>query len=276
MLPLTEFLVPATEALFPGFAAAQVQGTDPMQMAPKIAVALVMVLAPVAIVLSAAAGDVVMVLLGGQWAAATVPMAIFAATAIFAPIGCVCNTALVARGRVRANFIPIAVMMLPKVIVIWLAARTGSLAIVAAANVALLAIETSLFVIILHQQGVRLAEAAKGMLRGIVAIVATMGLLYETGLGWQLGTRPVLAAFLHGLGIGVLVCHLWCVADVAVVGERPAGGTRGVRHRPVAAGYRRAEETRAAFPRNVEAPHSHPLRIAIRRTHRRGRGRSAA
>jgi O-antigen/teichoic acid export membrane protein len=225
MLPLTEFLVPATEALFPGFAAAQVQGTDPMQMAPKIAVALVMVLAPVAIVLSAAAGDVVMVLLGGQWAAATVPMAIFAATAIFAPIGFVCNTALVARGRVRANFIPIAVMMLPKVIVIWLAARTGSLAIVAAANVALLAIETSLFVIILHQQGVRLAEAAKGMLRGIVAIVATMGLLYETGLGWQLGTRPVLAAFLHGLGIGVLVCAIYgaLLMLLWLVSGRPAG-----------------------------------------------------
>ena len=168
-----------------------------------------MVLAPVAIAFSAASGDVVTVLLGGQWNAAKPLMAIFAATTIFASIGFVCNTALVACGRVRANFIPIATMMLPKIIVTWLAARTGSLEIAAAANIVLLAIETSLFVIILRQQGVRLAEAAKGVLRTFVVIAATVGLLYETGVGWQLGVRPVRAAFLHGLGVGILVCSIY-------------------------------------------------------------------
>ncbi|MDR3534679.1 MAG: oligosaccharide flippase family protein, partial [Rhodopila sp.] len=225
MMPVSELLAPATEALFPGFAAAQAQGTDPLQTAPKIAVALMAVLAPVAIAFSAASGDVVTVLLGGQWNAAKPLMAIFAVSTIFASIGFVCNTALVARGRVRANFIPVAVMMAPKIIVTWLAARTGSLEIAVAANVALLAVETSLFVVILWRQGVRLAEAAKGKLRTFVVIAATVGLLYETGVGWQPAARPVLAAFFHGLGVGILVCSIYgaLLMLLWLTSGRPAG-----------------------------------------------------
>ena len=224
-LPATELLIPATDALFPGFAAAQARGTDALQMAPKVAVALAMVFAPMAIVLSAAAGDVVAVLLGGQWKAVQPLMAIFAAVTVFSPITFVGSTVLVARGLVRSNFIPVAAMMVPKVIVTCLAAKTGKLEIVALCNVALVAVECGLFAIILRREGARLAEAAKSMLRVLAVAGATVGLLYEAGIGWQSGARPVLDSFLHGLGIGALVCSIYgsLLILLWLMTGRPAG-----------------------------------------------------
>ena len=225
LLPVTELLAPAAEALFPGFAAAQARGTDSLQMAPKVAVALIMVFAPMAIILSAAAGDVVAVLLGGQWNAVQPLMAIFAAATVIAPLGYVGSTALVARGRVRSNFIPVAAMMAPKIIVTYLAAKTGRLEIVVFFSVVLVVIECSLFAIILQREGVRLAEAVKSILRVLAATGVTVGLLYEMGIGWQPGAGPVLDSFLHGLGIGGIVCSIYAalLALLWLASGRPAG-----------------------------------------------------
>jgi O-antigen/teichoic acid export membrane protein len=225
LLPVSELLAPATDALFPGFAAAHAQGTDSLQAAPKVAVALAMVFAPMAIILSAAAGDVVKVLLGGQWQAAQPLMAILAAITVFSPIGYVGSTALVARGLVRSNFVPIAIMVLPKIVVTYLAARTGRLEIVAFCNLVLSVIECSVIAVVLRRAGARLAEAAKGMLRVLAVVGATVLLLYETGIGWQPGTRAVLAAFFHGLGIGAVVGSIYAalLALLWLASGRPAG-----------------------------------------------------
>ena len=239
LLPVSELLTPAVDALFPAFAAAQAQGTDSLQTAPKVAVALIMIFAPMAIVLSAASGDVVTVLLGAQWQAAWPLMAIVAAMNIFSPISFVGNTVLVARGRVRSNFIPVASMVGPKVIVVCLAARTGSLEIVSLCNVLLVITECGIFTLVLRREGARLAEAAKAMLRVVVVAGATVLLLHALGLGWQPGGRKVLPRLpprprhrCPGL------FHLWSVADAALAGDRPAGGAGDVRRWSLATGCR--------------------------------------
>ena len=252
-LPMTELLMPAIEALFPAFAAAQARGTDALAAAAKAVAVLTMVFAPLAIILSAAAGDVVMVLLGGQWTAAQPLMAIFAVMIVFGPVSYVGSTVFVARGLVRSNFIPVAAMSVPKIVVTYLAARTGSLPTVVFCNVVLVGLECGLFVFMLQRHGAPLAGAAKDILRASPP---------PARRGHAVCDRPGLAAR-HPAGAGlprprawhrpVRRVGLWRIAGAALAGKRPAGGAGDLRRPPGVAGRRRAEETRARSAEDVTA-----------------------
>jgi hypothetical protein len=134
----------------------------------------------------------------------------------------------VARGLVRSNFIPVAAMSVPKIVVTYLAARTGSLPTVVFCNVVLVGLECGLFVFMLQRHGAPLARAAKDILRAIAAAGATAGTLYATGLGWQPVTRPVLDCLAHGLGIGLFVGSVYggSLALLWLASGRPAGPER--------------------------------------------------
>ena len=254
LLPATELLTPAVDALFPGFAAAQARGTDSLQMAPKVAVALIMVFAPLAIILSAAAGDVVMVLLGGQWKAAQPLMAIFAIVTVFSPISYVGGAVLVARGLVRSNFIPVASMVLPKIIFTCLAAWTGRLENVALCTVLLVMAECTVFALVLRLArraagGGRQGHAARARRRrrdGAAAALAGRRLAARGGDG--AGIFPARPRDRRRRGL-----RLRRAAGAAVAGERPAGGAGDLRRPPGVAGRRRAEETRARSAEDVTA-----------------------
>jgi len=214
-LPVSEFVAPAADVLLAGFSLAQRSGSRATQEALPAGLALLLLLAPVGLAMSAGAGDVVRLLLGTKWAAAGPLISIFALYCLWAPIGYVCRAVMVATGKVKREFIVMLVMAAIKVLAITAAARTHGLIFVAGASVACSAIETLLFMAQVGPVGGSAGRRALGgfvrvALGGLVAGLA----LAQTGMGW------VSLDLLRGggsAGIGVALLHLIVLGIVAVV-----------------------------------------------------------
>ena len=87
----------------PGFSAAHKEGTDAIALALSVAATLLLIVAPLAIGISAGAGYVVAALLGTQWQAAQPLIAILALLSLFSPFTWVSSTAMTASGFVRTT-----------------------------------------------------------------------------------------------------------------------------------------------------------------------------
>ena len=86
--------------------------------APQVAAMLVIVIVPITITISCAAGYVVAALLGPHWVAARPLVAIMAWLCLFAPLSTVCNTVLIANGHMARAFSGKAIATVIKVAVL--------------------------------------------------------------------------------------------------------------------------------------------------------------
>jgi O-antigen/teichoic acid export membrane protein len=227
VLPISELVSPAARALYAGITAAQRRGTDVATVTLPICCALLLLVAPLAIAVSAASGPVTTVLLGAKWTAAQPLIAIFAWLCLFSVFSQVCTAVLIARGRVRENFATVLVAAIIKIAALAIAARTGSLHVVAITAVAIVAIESVLFLVQIQLTGGAggAADAVQGLLRAAAGVAASVLVLWLTGLGWQPPGGTVLGAFLRGAAAGLVAIAVFLAADLLLwtFGGRAAG-----------------------------------------------------
>lgn len=209
-LPTTEFLYPAGAVLFTALAAARNDGSDVIARAFPIAAMLLFLLAPLAIVASALAGDIVSLLLGARWSDATGLIAILAWLGVFGPFTYVSSVALTADSRLKVNFTIVAVSSLVKIALLSMAVRTGDIRLVALASIGTAAAEGAIFIAVLCRQGARLGPVVPTIARTVTACLACAGAMALTGLAWQPQVLPPLMAMLHGAGVGGLGLACYC------------------------------------------------------------------
>jgi len=184
-LPTTELVEPISTVLFAGFAYAQ---RDRKSAANPVVVAsaLLLLLAPMALVISAGAEDVVAVLLGSKWLDAAPLVVIAASLCLFQPFIQVSRQAFIARGQVRGQFIIAIIAAGVRAALVVLAALSRSLTVVVVATVAASAVNMLLYVRSLRPE---LRGRVGGLLAGLARIMLATGaavlMLIALHLGWQ-------------------------------------------------------------------------------------------
>ena len=123
LLPVTEIVAPASDALSAGFAVAQKDGQSSLHLGPKVALTMMLLLLPIIVTISGASGDIVEVLLGPKWHAAQILVAVLAWQCVMSPFSFCCSTAMVANGFVRHNFIGNLSVSVIKVVVLLVVVR---------------------------------------------------------------------------------------------------------------------------------------------------------
>ena len=231
LLPTTEIMEPIGAVLFAGFAAERNAGRDPRANAFGLAVALMAVMAPIALVLSAASTDVVGVLLGAKWSAAAPIVAILTLSVLFSPFTNTASQVLTAVGRVRANLLVVICGTIIKVTGLYIAAQTGSLATIALASLTITSIESCLFTLMLRRNGSRMT----GMVWPLLRILSSLGLaalaMKLTGIAWAGDvTLPIVTCLLRGTALGIVGLGTYAAVLLglwSVVG-RPDGPERQI------------------------------------------------
>jgi O-antigen/teichoic acid export membrane protein len=253
ILPATELIIPAADALFAGFASAQRDGNSSTKLAPVVALALLMAILPLIITISCGSGYVVAALLGPKWVEAQGLIAILAWQGTFSPFSYVVGVTLVANGRVRRNFIANVVVSVVKLGALVVATSlTKRLDIIAAVAAGCVACESSVFLLLLKGTGeVRLRDIAGGFARAMLATVITVLVLYELRLAWQPVVMASLPAFGHGLVIGVVT--LATFVSVLLGAWYVAGKPEGPEARLIGLVVSRVRgmASRVALPRNI-------------------------
>lgn len=206
ILPVTELIAPAADALFSGFARSQREGTSSLSLAFDVAGLVLLLVIPVVLAISAAAGPVVAVLLGAKWAAAGPVVAVLTWICLFSPFSFVASSAMVANGYVRQNFwANVLVSVLKLAALVAAVSLTADLRTIAAVAVAVVAAEGVVYVAFL-------ATAARLPVRPLLAALARAALALATaaaavagsGLGWTGGTGAVWSDLLRGVELGAL------------------------------------------------------------------------
>ena len=215
-LPLTELVQPAADVLFAGFSAANKEGTDPVALALSVAMTLLLIVAPMAIGISAGAGYVVAAMLGAKWQAAQPLIYILAFICIFSPFPWVCTSALMAKGFVRSNFIANIIASTMKVTILTLVTTlTGTLAHIALAGVLVMGLEAAIFVTTLARSGLVGFNRVTGpLLRIVIASVAALAAARSTGLAWQPVHMATAPALFYGAILGALVVFVFAAVDL--------------------------------------------------------------
>jgi O-antigen/teichoic acid export membrane protein len=231
-LPATELVIPAVDALFAGFSAAQRQegGGSSVHHAPTVALALLMGLLPLIITISCGSADVVAVLLGPNWVAAGDLVAILAWQGAFAPFAYVIGVTLVANGLVRRNFAANAITSALKLAALVIAVSlTGRLDVVAAVTVGCVAAEAVVFLLLLPRSAAwRPAALAGGFTRATFAAGVAVAVLMALDLAWRKESLASGPAFLHGLLIGAVTLAAYSAALLVAwaAAGRPDGPER--------------------------------------------------
>jgi O-antigen/teichoic acid export membrane protein len=231
LLPTTEIMEPIGAVLFARFAA-EFNAEDKLRTnAFELAVSLMVVMAPIALIISASSTDLVGILLGSKWSAAAPIVAILAFSAVLSPFSNTAAQSLTARGKVRSNLAVVLCASFIKVCLLYVAARTGNLYIIAISALAITSAESSLFIYMLMRNGSRFDGLAWPTLRSIGALLIAALVLNSTGLAWA-GDQapPFLTCVWHGIllstvGGGVyttVLATFWCIAG------RPYGPERQI------------------------------------------------
>ncbi len=231
LLPTTEILEPIASVLFAGFAAERNAGRDPRENAFSLAVALMAAMAPIALVLSAASTYVVGVLLGAQWSEAAPVVAIVTMSVFLSPFSYTASIVLTAMGKLRSNFAVVAAASAAKLVLLYAAAQTGSLVLIAAASVAITSVESLIFVVMLRRNGSR----TSGMLKPMCRVIASGGMaalaMYATGLAWPGAVvLPFGNCVLYGMMLAVVGGATYAAALLGLwtVFGRPDGPERQI------------------------------------------------
>ncbi len=230
-LPTTELVQPAADVLFAGFSAAHKEGTDTIALALSVATTLLLIVAPMAIGISAGAGYVVDALLGAKWQAAQPLIYVLAFLCLFSPFSWIGSSALMARGFVRSNFVAnLAASAMKVVILTAVVATTGTIMHMAVASVVIIVLEAGIFVGVLAHSGfVNFRAVRAAWLRIIAAGAAALVAAGYTGLAWQPVQSATLPALLSGAALGMVVISVFAAADYAawyVMGQPEGPETR--------------------------------------------------
>ncbi len=213
-LPVSELIAPVAGALFPGFAEARRRG-EAEALAPLAVVAfLTMLVAPLAIAISAAAGPLVAVLLGPRWLAARPLVAVIACICAVAPFGWVSATLLSASGRVARYFVVVALSAAVRVVMLLHAVQAGGLLAVAWWSVASLGFEALVFAVVLRAAGeLRLRDGLGGLVRTFLASAVALVAVRASGWGWHAAPAHATAlAFAEGAAIGLYAIAVFAAA----------------------------------------------------------------
>lgn len=205
LLPTTEILDALNAVLFAQFAAERNAGGDPRTTAFKLAITLVAIMAPIALVLSAASTEVVGVLLGAKWSAASPMVAILAFSSMLAPFSLTASIVLTSMGRIKANFSVVTLASLVKVAVLAVAAQTGSLQVIALAALGVLSIESSLFILMIRHHGSPLRGVVGPLSRLVPSLSLSAAAMMASGLAWAGDVMlPITDCLLRGAALGVI------------------------------------------------------------------------
>jgi O-antigen/teichoic acid export membrane protein len=204
LLPVTEIVVPAADALFAAFCHAQKDGDSSVHHAPEVAGIILLAVAPVVLTVSAASGPIVEVLLGTKWAAAWPIVAVLSWACVFSPFSFICSMALVANGHVERNFLANLIMSTIKLTVLLVAVSlTSDAIIIGTATAACVAVEAIVFLTLLVGTGAASVRPTLGSLARVVfATGAAAGAVALSGLGWHSATGLVLPDLVRGFAIG--------------------------------------------------------------------------
>lgn len=245
-LPVSEFIAPVGASLFPGFAEARRRG-DEGTLAPMAVIAFLTMLAvPLAIAISAAAGPVVLVLLGPRWLAARPLVSIIALSCGFAAVPWVSGAVLQVNGRVQRLFAVSAAGAAIRVLLYIHAAHQADVMALAWWAVASFALAAAAHAVALRVSGeLRLREGLGCLVRTLLGSVVTVAALWATGWGWRADMPPDrLAALLDGARIGIFVMIVFALTTAFL--WRLAGSPHGPESwlfsmlRPAVARLRRA------------------------------------
>jgi O-antigen/teichoic acid export membrane protein len=226
LLPTTELVEPVSRALYAGVAAARNRGTDPFGMAVPLMAALLTVVLPVGLGISATSGYVVAGLLGPAWEVGQPVIAVSAMMCLITPVTFVANTVLNASGHVRQNFNAVAFASVTRVAAVYAVAGYQRLDYAAMAIFGVLTVEASLFVWQLSGRGsLRWRESLPGLGRTFLACAVTAAILWTTGLGWRPVHMASVPALLTGGAIGLLCigCAAGTQLGLWLLSGRPAG-----------------------------------------------------
>lgn len=199
LLPATEIMEPIGAVLFAGFAAERNAGRDPRGNAFKLAVSLMSVMAPIALVLSASSTYIVGILLGPKWSAAAPLVAILTYAVVLSPFSNTAAQSLTASGKVRANLVVVLCASAIKVVVLYVAARTGDLNVVAISALSITSAEASMFIFMLYRNGSRFSGLTWSVVRSLGSFLTAALALKATGIAWAGDeTFPVLTCLWRG------------------------------------------------------------------------------
>ncbi len=225
-LPVTELLEPACTALFPGFSLARRSGSEPVAMGLSVAGALALCTIPFSAGISACSGYLVASLLGPQWDAARPLIATLAWMCMFLPFSWVAVTVLSAQGQVRRVFASHAIAAAIKVCGILLVRHTQDLSLIGETVVAIIAVESVMFVWQLRAAGnTELRSLAMTLLRAAVSVAATCAVLSFVPGAWAHVGLARGYALVAGGAVGCLtfVVFFACQTALWVACGRPAG-----------------------------------------------------
>ena len=236
LMPMHELVAPVNDVLIAGQAALERHGTRASENVVPVALAMLLLIAPITISLSAGAGYVVMILLGKKWWAAQPLVETLAWICLVTPFAYACAGTLIAQGRVRQRFLVTGVASLVQIIVVAIAAKTGNLTNVAVGLMVVATLESALYVVTLGGLGrpESLARAGWALGRILAAGGVAVLLLLACPYAWlpekafEAGQIGPMQAFLPSLTLGVLsiagfgstVVALWWLAG------RPEGPER--------------------------------------------------
>ena len=230
LLPVTEVISPAADALFSAFSRAQKDGESSLHHAPEMAGILTLGLAPAVLSISAASGPVVEVLLGAKWVEAWPIVAVLTWACVFQPYSYVASVSLRANGHVQWNFLANVVSSLVRPVLLLTALTlTSDPFNIGAATAGCTAAESVMYLAILRGPGaVPLGPALGSLARVFAATALAAGAVKWSGLGWQAGVGSVGLNILHGLTIGAIGTGVFGVAVTSLwhICGRPPGPER--------------------------------------------------
>ena len=226
MLPVSELLEPACGALFPGFAMAGRNGSEPVQMGLSVAAALALCTIPFAAGISATSGYLTISLLGHSWQAAQPLIAILAWGCAFLPFSWVTVTVLSAQGKVKWVFAGQALAALMKVAGLLAVRHTRDLNLICWVATLIVAAEAGMFIAQMQIAGNReLRPLIMTLLRAALAAILTCAVLRLLPGTWQHVEMGRVAATLEGGGIGLVSFAVFflCQASLWLIGGKPGG-----------------------------------------------------
>ncbi len=205
LLPTTEILDALNAVLFAQFSAERNEGGDPRKNAFRLALTLVAIMAPIALILSAASTDVVGVLLGPKWSAASPIVAILTFSSMLSPFSLTASIVLTSMGKLKSNFAVVSLASIAKLVVLSIAARTGSLQVIAIAALTITSIESSLFIFMIRRHGSRASGVLGPVCRLAVSLLSSAGAMYLSGIAWSGDiVLPVAECLGRGIALGMV------------------------------------------------------------------------
>ena len=230
LLPVSEIIGPAADALFSAFSRAQKDGESSLHHAPEVASILVLGVAPVVLSISAASGPVVEVLLGAKWVEAWPVIAVLPWACVFQPYSFIASVSLVANGHVRWNFVANVISSLVRpALLLTTVSLTSDPIVIGAVTAGCIAAESVMYLVLLRGSGaVRLRPALGGLARVLIATALAAGAVQWSGLGWQPGAGSVGLNIVRGFMIGGLGTAVFGLAVIVLwqISGRPKGAER--------------------------------------------------